>query len=68
MLAFRLWGWMGCLSGSCGDILMALQIINPEWLASPEGKEWAKELQERRDKIIAEAFNKFFTSEMEDES
>lgn len=37
---------------------MTLQQITPEWLASPEGKQWAKELQDRRDKIWVEAFNK----------
>ena len=37
---------------------MTLQALTPEWLASPEGKQWAKECQEARDKIWADAFNK----------
>lgn len=37
---------------------MTLQIINAEWLASPEGIEWVKKMQKRRDEIFVEAFNK----------
>ena len=37
---------------------MTLQIINREWLDSPEGKQWAKECQDAIDKIYIEAFNK----------
>ena len=37
---------------------MTLQIINREWLASPEGKQWKKKVQKRNDEIFAEAFNK----------
>ena len=37
---------------------MTLQAITPEWLASPEGKQWAKDNREVIDKIWAEALNK----------
>ena len=33
---------------------MTLQVITPEWLASPEGEEWKKKLAKRNDKTFAD--------------